>query len=64
MLAVIVGSAMIINLTAAALSGTLVPIILKQIRLYPAVAGSVILTTITDVVGFVSFLGLSALLLI
>jgi magnesium transporter len=64
MLAVIVGSAMIINLTAAALSGTLVPIILKRIRVDPAVAGSVILTTITDVVGFVSFLGLSALLLI
>ena len=64
MLAVIVGLAMIINLTAAALSGTLVPIILKRIRVDPAVAGSVILTTITDVVGFVSFLGLSALLLI
>ena len=64
MLAVIVGAAMIINLTAAALSGTLVPIILKRIRVDPAVAGSVILTTITDVVGFVSFLGLSALLLI
>ena len=64
MLAVIMGSAMIINLTAAALSGTLIPIILKQIRVDPAVAGSVILTTITDVVGFVSFLGLSALLLI
>ena len=39
MLAVIVGSAMIINLTAAALSGTLVPIILKRIRVDPAVAG-------------------------
>ena len=64
MLAVIMGSAMIINLTAAALSGTLVPIILKRIRVDPAVAGSVILTTISDVVGFVSFLGLSALLLI
>ena len=64
MLAVIMGAAMIINLMAAALSGTLVPIILKRIRVDPAVAGSVILTTITDVVGFVSFLGLCALLLI
>ena len=64
MLAVIMASAMVVNLLAAAVAGTLIPIILKALNADPAVAGSVVLTTVTDVVGFVSFLGLSSVLLV
>ena len=64
MLAVIMASAMVLNLLTAAIAGTLIPIILKAFNADPAVAGSVVLTTITDVVGFVSFLGLSSVLLV
>ena len=64
MLAVIMASAMVFNLLAAAIAGTLIPIILKALNADPAVAGSVVLTTVTDVVGFVSFLGLSSVLLV
>ena len=64
MLAVIMASAMVVNLLAAAIAGTLIPIILKALNADPAVAGSVVLTTVTDVVGFVSFLGLSSVLLV
>ncbi|MCS5587000.1 MAG: magnesium transporter [Porticoccaceae bacterium] len=62
-MALIIGLAMVINLMAAALSGTLLPILLKLMKIDPALAGTVILTTITDVVGFVSFLGLAAIFL-
>ena len=62
-MAVIIGLAMAINLMAAALSGTLLPIFLKFLKIDPALAGTVILTTITDVVGFISFLGLATLFL-
>ncbi|MBN3564482.1 magnesium transporter [Aliamphritea spongicola] len=55
----IIGCAIIINLIAAALAGTLLPIILKAWGIDPALAGSVLLTTITDVVGFFAFLGLA-----
>ena len=47
----------------AALSGVLIPLILRRLRIDPALAGSVVLTTVTDVVGFMVFLGLGALLL-
>jgi len=60
-LGVIFASAMIINLFMAALSGASLPLLLKSLRIDPALAGSMILTTITDVVGFLSFLGLAAL---
>lgn len=56
---VIIACAIIINLVAAALAGTLLPIILKVWGIDPALAGSVLLTTITDVVGFFAFLGLA-----
>ena len=62
-MALIIGLAMAINLMAAALSGTLLPVLLKFLRIDPALAGTVILTTITDVVGFISFLGLATLFL-
>ncbi|RMF18022.1 MAG: magnesium transporter [Gammaproteobacteria bacterium] len=57
----IIASAMLINLTIAALSGTVLPVVLKALKIDPALAGGVILTTLTDVVGFMSFLGLATL---
>lgn len=62
-MALIIGLAMAINLMSAALSGTLLPVVLKKLNIDPALAGTVILTTITDVVGFVSFLGLATIFL-
>ena len=54
-LGVIIGASMIINLIIAALAGATIPIILKRYGIDPAIAGGVILTTVTDVVGFVTF---------
>lgn len=62
-MALIIALAMAINLMAAALSGTLLPVLLRRINIDPALAGTVILTTITDIVGFVSFLGLATIFL-
>ena len=56
----IIALAMVINLTIAALAGTLIPVLLKRLKIEPALSGGVLLTTITDVVGFVAFLGLAA----
>lgn len=61
LIAVIIAAAMVINLVAAALAGAALPVILKACRIDPALAGSVALTTITDVVGFLSFLGLATI---
>jgi magnesium transporter len=61
--ALIIGAAMAINLTAAAITGTLLPVLLRSINIDPALAGTVILTTVTDIVGFVSFLGLATVFL-
>jgi magnesium transporter len=60
-LAWIIGAAIIINLLVAALSGAALPIILKRQNIDPALAGGVLLTTITDVVGFFAFLGLASI---
>ena len=60
-LAWIIGAAIIINFIVAALSGAALPIILKRHNIDPALAGGVVLTTITDVVGFFSFLGLASI---
>lgn len=62
-MALIIGLAMAINLMAAALTGTLLPVFLRAMKIDPALAGSVILTTVTDIVGFVSFLGLASVFL-
>jgi len=59
----IIALALIINLIVAALSGVLIPLLLQRMKIDPALAGSVVLTTVTDVVGFMVFLGLGALLL-
>lgn len=58
-IALILGGAIIINLMTAAMAGTLIPIFLKSIKVDPALAGGVALTTVTDVVGFFAFLGLA-----
>ena len=63
-IAMIMGLAMAINLIVAALTGTILPLVLKSLKIDPALAGSVVLTTITDIVGFVTFLGLAAVFLI
>ena len=63
LIAQIIGIAMIINLIVAVLSGASVPIILKVLRIDPGIGGAVIVTTITDVAGFISFLGLATLYL-
>ncbi|MAM71286.1 MAG: magnesium transporter [Gammaproteobacteria bacterium] len=60
-LAYIFAGAMIINLITAAVSGAFLPLFLKRLKIDPALAGSVVLTTITDVIGFLSFLGLATL---
>ncbi len=60
-LAYIFASAMIVNLITAALAGAYLPLLLKKLKIDPALAGSVVLTTITDIVGFMSFLGLAAI---
>lgn len=58
-IAVVIALAMAINLTVAALTGAILPVLLKSMRIDPALAGGVTLTTVTDVVGFLSFLGLA-----
>ncbi len=57
----IIALALIINLISAALAGATIPMTLKRLGIDPAIAGTVILTTVTDVVGFVSFLGLATI---
>lgn len=63
MLGVIVSVAMFLNMMAAALSGVLIPFALRSLRIDPALASSIFLTTVTDVLGFFFFLGLGALAL-
>jgi magnesium transporter len=59
-LGAIIGAAMLINLVVAAAAGATIPIILQKLHIDPALAGGVVLTTVTDVVGFLAFLGLAA----
>ncbi len=60
----VIGLAMIVNMVVAGLAGTTIPLALERARIDPAVASSVFLTTVTDVVGFFAFLGLAAWLLL
>jgi magnesium transporter len=60
---IIIGAALIINLLFAALAGLSIPFLLKTMKVDPAHAGTVILTTVTDVVGFMVFLGLGTIFL-
>jgi magnesium transporter len=60
-LGVVIGLAMICNLVAGALGGILIPLVLQRLRADPAVSSGVFVTTVTDVVGFFSFLGIATL---
>ncbi len=54
---VVIALALIVNLVAGALAGVLIPLVLRRLSIDPAIAGGVVLTTVTDIVGYVSFLG-------
>jgi magnesium transporter len=60
----IIAAALIINLFTAALAGFTIPLLLQKLRIDPALAGTVVLTTVTDIVGFVALLGLGTIFLI
>jgi magnesium transporter len=64
MLGVVIGLSMIINLLMAGFFGTVIPLVLKWLKIDPAIGSTVILTTVTDVVGFFSFLGLAKIILL
>ena len=59
-LSILIGTSMILNMIVAGLFGILVPVSLKKFNIDPAIASSVFVTTITDVIGFLSFLGLGS----
>ena len=61
LIGLIIAAAMVINLITAALTGAVIPLLMTRAKIDPALAGGVVLTTVTDVVGFVSFLGLATL---
>ncbi len=63
-LGMMLGFAMVINLSCAALAGVLIPLFLQKRGIDPALAGGVLLTTVTDVIGFMSFLGLATIFLL
>lgn len=63
MLGGVIAFAMLMNMTAAGIAGVSIPLLLKRMNIDPALAGSVILTTVTDVVGIFAFLGTATLLL-
>jgi len=63
-LGLVIAGAMAINLATAAFAGVLVPLTLRRMNIDPALAGGVVLTTVTDVIGFLSFLGLATLVLL
>ncbi|MCR4535068.1 magnesium transporter [Shewanella xiamenensis] len=62
-LASLIGGAMLINMTVAGLAGASIPLILKRLKVDPALAGGMVLTTVTDVIGLFAFLGLATLYL-
>ncbi len=64
LLSLVITLALIINFCAAALAGVLLPLLLKRMNVDPAVAGTVVVTAVTDVMGFFSFLGLATLILL
>jgi magnesium transporter len=61
LIGLIIAAAMVINLVTAGVAGAIIPLVMRRMNIDPALAGSVVLTTITDVVGFLSFLGLATL---
>jgi magnesium transporter len=63
-IATLICVAMVVNLVCSAIAGIFIPIILQKFDQDPAIAGSVVVTTVTDVIGFLSFLGLATLFLV
>tara|TARA_B100000953_G_scaffold79540_1_gene64568 strand:- start:170 stop:1528 length:1359 start_codon:yes stop_codon:yes gene_type:complete len=63
-ISILISVAMIVNLISSAIAGIFIPIILRKFNQDPAIAGSVVVTTITDVIGFFSFLGLATIFLV
>jgi magnesium transporter len=63
-LGLVMAAAILLNLFAGALAGALVPVVLKRMSIDPALAGGVVLTTVTDVIGIVAFIGLATFLLL
>jgi magnesium transporter len=62
-LGLVLASAILLNLFAGALAGALVPVVLRRMSIDPALAGGVVLTTVTDVIGIMAFIGLATFLL-
>jgi len=60
----VLSAAMVLNLLVAAFSGIAIPLVMDRLDIDPALAGAVVLTTVTDVVGFMSFLGLATFFLL
>ena len=63
-LGIVIAAAMTINMLVAGLFGLVIPVALWRLRIDPATAAGVVLTTVTDVVGFLAFLGLAGMLLV
>jgi magnesium transporter len=63
-LCLVLAVAMLLNLLAASVAGVAVPLVLQRMKLDPALAGAVVLTTVTDIIGFLSFLGLASVFLL
>jgi magnesium transporter len=63
-LGVVIAVAILLNLLAGALAGAVVPIVLRRLSIDPALAGGVVLTTVTDIVGIFAFVGLASYVLL
>lgn len=64
LITLVITLAIFINMSVSNLAGVLIPLVLKRLKIDPALSGAVILTTVTDVVGFLSFLGLATLIIL
>jgi len=64
LLSTVIAASLVLNFCSAALAGVLLPLLLKRLHIDPAVAGTVVVTAITDVMGFFSFLGLATIILL
>ena len=62
-ISLLISCALVINLISSVIAGILVPLILRKFKQDPAISGSVVVTTVTDVIGFISFLGLATIYL-
>jgi magnesium transporter len=63
-LGIVIAVAILLNLVAGALAGALVPVVLRRLSIDPALAGGVVLTTVTDIVGIFAFVGLATFVLL